>query len=308
MGNFKKIIAVVGPTSSGKSDFAVNLANKILKKKKDLGIKGTEIISVDSRQIYKGFDISSGKITEIEKSGIKHHMLDIASPKRIYTANQFKKRAEKIIDRLHKENILPILCGGTNFWIDSILYDYSFPEVPPNKKLREKLEKKTTEELYKELGKKDKRRAFEIDKKNKRRLVRALEIIDSIKKVPALNKNRKYDYMILGIYPGKFTLDKRIKERLDKRIKIGMIEEIENIHKNGVSYKKLKNFGLEFKWTSRYLQNEIPFEVMKKGLSTAIIQFAKRQMTWLKKNQEILWTKKTQTNKDLCNKIFNFLE
>ena len=180
-----KIIVVLGQTASGKSEFAVKLAKKFNPP------VGGEIISADSRQVYKGLDIGSGKIIKKEMKGVPHHLLDITSPKRTFTVYQYQKLAKKALKDIIKRGKIPIICGGTGLYIDSIIYGIKFPEVPPNPKLRKKLEKRTTEELFKQLQKLDPRRAQNIDKYNRRRLIRALEIIITTSKpVPTLNNIR----------------------------------------------------------------------------------------------------------------------
>ena len=162
----QKIIVILGPTASGKSGLAVKLAKKI----------DGEIISADSRQVYKGMDIGTGKIIKKEMFGIPHYLLDIKNPKKQFTVMEFKKLAEKKIAEILKKKKIPIICGGTGFYINSVVDDIDFPEIKPDKKLRKELEKKPTEELFKILKKLNPTRAKNIDSKNKRRLIRAIEI------------------------------------------------------------------------------------------------------------------------------------
>ncbi|MEK7612980.1 MAG: tRNA (adenosine(37)-N6)-dimethylallyltransferase MiaA, partial [Patescibacteria group bacterium] len=166
----KKVLVIVGPTASGKSGLAVRLAKKF---------KG-EIISVDSRQVYKGLDIGTGKITKKEMKGVPHYLLDVANPKKQFSVSQYKKFADKIVRYIVLENRLPIIVGGTGFYIDTLAGKFSLPDVPPNKLLRRKLEKFDTEELFKMLKKKDPARAKTIDRHNKVRLIRALEIVNAL--------------------------------------------------------------------------------------------------------------------------------
>ncbi|MEK7634419.1 MAG: tRNA (adenosine(37)-N6)-dimethylallyltransferase MiaA, partial [Patescibacteria group bacterium] len=161
-----KIIVILGPTSSGKSKLAIKIAKKY----------DGEIISADSRQVYKKLNIGSGKITKKEMEGIPHYLLDVTSPKRTFTVNQYQKLAKKALKKIIKKGKLPIICGGTGLYIDTLIYDYQLPQVPPQPKLRKQLEKKSTEELFGQLQKLDSRRAQNIDKHNRRRLIRALEI------------------------------------------------------------------------------------------------------------------------------------
>ncbi|MBP6884548.1 MAG: tRNA (adenosine(37)-N6)-dimethylallyltransferase MiaA, partial [Candidatus Pacebacteria bacterium] len=174
----EKLIIVAGPTSSGKTSYAIKLAKKI----------GGEVISADSRQVYKGLNLLSGKVTKKEMAGIPHHLLDITNPKKIFSVSDYQKLANKAIADILSRNKVPIICGGTGFYIDAIVYDRILPEVPPNKKLRAILEKKTIVELFKMLVKLDPARANTIDKDNPVRLIRAIEIAKALGSVPKLSK------------------------------------------------------------------------------------------------------------------------
>ena len=167
MKSLQKIIVVCGPTATGKSDYAVELAKKV---------RG-EIISADSRQVYRGLDIGSGKITKKEMRGIPHYCLDIANPKRVFSVSSYKKFADKAIKDIVNRGKTPIICGGTGFYIDAVICDIAFPAVPPNKTLRKTLEKLSLEELQNKLQKLDPRRFELVDQKNKVRLIRAIEKI-----------------------------------------------------------------------------------------------------------------------------------
>jgi len=282
-----KLIVIVGPTASGKSDLAVFLARKF----------NGEIISADSRQVYKYMDIGTGKITKKETKGIPHYMLDVAHPSRQFTVAQFKKRGKKIIADIQKRNKLPILVGGTGFYIDSVVYNIDFPKVKANPLLRSMLRNKTTEELFEMLKRKDPRRAKTIERKNKRRLIRALEIIDATgKPVPSIGLpgnpmlESSYDLLIIGIKIEKERLHKRIEKQLDARLRQGMIAEVKKLReKIGVSWKRLENFGLEYRWIARYLQKKITKEKMHEELVCDIKRYSKRQMTWFKRDKGIHW-------------------
>ncbi|MBI4993536.1 tRNA (adenosine(37)-N6)-dimethylallyltransferase MiaA [Candidatus Wolfebacteria bacterium] len=284
----QKILVILGQTASGKSDLAVKLAQKF----------NGEIISADSRQVYKGLNIGSGKITKKEMAGIPHYLLDVASPKRIFTASQYQKLAKKTLKKIIKRGKLPIICGGTGLYINSLLYDYKFPEVAPQPKLRKKLEKLTTENLFKKLQELDQRRAQNIDRYNRRRLIRALEIV-LMTKLPVQtlattcdsnNKISSYNALRIGIKKSPEELKKLIKKRLLKRIKQGMIKEVKDLHyKNGLSWKRLDNLGLEYRYISRYLQGLITKKEMIEILEKEIHRYAKRQMTWFKRDKDIIW-------------------
>jgi tRNA dimethylallyltransferase len=277
-----KLLVIVGPNASGKSDLAVKLAKKF----------DGEVVSADSRQVYKGMDIGTGKITKEEMQRIPHYLIDIASPKRRFSVAQYQKKAIEAIKKIQKKGKLPILCGGTGFYIQAVVDGITIPKVKPDWKLREKLEKKTCDELYQQLKKLDPKRAKTIDKKNKRRLIRALEIVLSSKKpVPPLKKKKMFDVLIIGIKRDKEELKERIKKRLLKRFELGMIEEVKRLKKSGLSWKRLEEFGLEYRFIAYYLQGKMKYNEMVERLQKAIENYAKRQMTWFKRDKRILWIK-----------------
>lgn len=275
-----KLIVILGQTSTGKSGFAVDVAKMI----------NGEIISADSRQVYKGMDLGTGKITKKEMRGVPHYLLDIAHPKKVFTVSDFQKKARKSIKEIIEKGKVPIICGGTGFYIDSIINESSFPKVKPNKKLRELLDKKSTKQLFEILQKLDNVRARNIDSKNRVRLIRAIEIAKAIGKVPALNKpSSRYKILKIGLTLPPLILKEVIKKRLLSRIKRGMIKEVENLHKNGLSWKRLDSLGLEYRYVSLFLQKRISKEDMINKLYTEIWHFAKRQKTWFKRDPNIIW-------------------
>lgn len=283
-----KIIVVLGPTASGKSDLAVVLAKKF----------NGEVISADSRQVYKGLDIGTGKITKKEMQNIRHHLLDVANPKNQFTAADFKKLAGKAMQKILNDKKVPIICGGTGFYIDALLGEKQIPEVPPNMKLREKLENKTTEELFKILQKLDPERARNIDAKNPRRLIRAIEIAKAIGKVPKIESRiMNYELCKIGIKIPDEELKKRIYKRLIARIKTGMIKEAENLHKKRLSWKRMTELGLEYKYLAFLLQNKISKNEFIKQLNSAIWHYAKRQITYFKRDKKINWFKPEEFSK-----------
>jgi tRNA dimethylallyltransferase len=297
MAEKPKIIVILGPTASGKSDLAVEVAIKI----------NGEIISADSRQVYKGMDIGSGKITKKEMKGVPHYLLDVISPMspRPFTVARYQQLAKIAIKKIIAKGKVPIICGGTGFYIDSLIYDYEFPQIPPNAKIRNRLEKESAAELFKRLKKLDPGRAKNIDRFNKRRLIRALEIIISTKKpVSPLKKSSPYDVIKIGVARNRDELKKLISKRLKKRLKAGMAAEIKNLRRQGVSWQKLDDFGLEYRFVSRYLRGLIPKEKMLSQLEKEIIAYAKRQMTWFKRDPEIFWIK---NQKSVLLKIENFI-
>jgi tRNA dimethylallyltransferase len=297
----KKLIVILGPTASGKSETAVKLAKKF----------NGEIISADSRQVYKGMDIGTGKVTKKEMKGIPHHLLDVASPKRRFTVVQYRKLALKAINKIFKKGKIPILCGGTGFYIQAVVDGILIPEIKPDWKLRRELEKKTIEELFNQLKKLDPKRAKTIEKKNKRRLIRALEIIIKTKKsVPSLKKKplpypaskntssssppslpSEARFLMIGIKKEKEELKKSIKKRFLKWLEQGFLKEVLKLRKLGLSWQKIEEFGLHYRIASQYLQNKITDKELIENSLRELQNYAKRQITWFKRDKRIHWAK-----------------
>jgi tRNA dimethylallyltransferase len=312
MSEKNKIIVILGPTASGKSDIAVSLALRLCSgQAKKLGISGAEIISADSRQVYKGLNIGTGKITKKEMRGVKHHLLDVASPTlrlrsgqaKRFTASDFVISTNETVVQIVERGKIPIICGGTGFYIDALLGDKQIPEVPPDQNLRKRLEKKSAEELFEMLKKMDPERAKNIDAKNPRRLVRAIEICEALEKVPPLRSDfakattnkqgsagqAKYEALKIGIKVEEKELKKRINKRIEKWFKMGLLKEVKNLHTKGLSWKRMGEIGLEYKIVSLFLQSKISKSEMIKRMRTETWQYAKRQMTWFKKDKNIIW-------------------
>lgn len=291
-----KIIVLVGPTSSGKSDLGVHLAKKF----------NGEIISADSRQVYKGMDLGSGKITKKEMAGIPHHLLDVADPKRVFSASRYQKLAQTAIKKVIKNKKVPLIVGGTGFYVRSIIDGLVLPSVPPNAKLRQKLEKKTVAQLFKILQKLDLARAKVIDRNNPHRLIRSIEVAKALGKMPTLETtDSPYDFLQIGLLIDFKKLEEKIRARLAKRLRAGMLAEVKNLHKQGVSWKRLGSFGLEYKHCALHLQGKETRAEMSEGIVRESLQYAKRQMTWFKKNQRITWTKTARQAEQL---VKNFLK
>jgi tRNA dimethylallyltransferase len=302
-----KLLVILGPTASGKSDLAIKLAKLF---------KG-EIISADSRQVYKGMDIGTGKVPisyeppsgEFTKSsiprsslnnerrgisiyseGIRHHLLDVADPNEYFSVTQYQKLALEAIQNIQNKGKLPILCGGTGLYLSVIIEGWQLPYVPPNLQLRQSLEKLTPEQLFEKLKTLDPKRAQSIDPHNKRRIIRALEIVSQNKTISPLKKiTPPWEILILGIKKDKNELQELIKKRLLKRLDEGMIEEVKKLKEKGVSSKRLDDFGLEYRWINRYLEQKITYEEMVESLYRDICHYAKRQMTWFKKIPNLHW-------------------
>ena len=285
------LIAIVGPTASGKSDLGVRLAKEF----------DGEIVSADSRQVYKGLDIGSGKITKKEMMGVPHHLLDVALPKHTFSVERYQTLARKAIRGIQKRGKLPIVVGGTPFYVYAVVDGYVFPEVKPNPKLRKELEQLSIGQLLEKLKKLDPRRAESIEQKNKRRLVRALEIVMTTgKPVPELKKAAPlFDVLMVGMRRSPQELKKRIHKRLLNRLAHGMVDEVEQLHKNGLSWKRLEEFGLEYRFVAQYLsryarsgadrQKKISYREMVDLIQKESEDFARRQMLWFKRDPRIHW-------------------
>jgi tRNA dimethylallyltransferase len=320
MNKSNKIIVILGPTSSGKSDVAIRLAKKF----------NGEIISADSRQVYRGLDIGAGKEPGVWdaknkfyiSSNIPHYGIDIISPNTEYNAAKFKKYADKVITDILSRGKVPIICGGTGFWIKAIVDNIAYPEVKPNPALRNQLRNKKKEALFKMLQKLDPARAKTIDRNNPARLIRAIEICKTLGKVPRPMRNyetdtnlrtkhrfidfldsNRYKFLQIGISLSKDKLQKNIKKRLQKRFAGGMISEVKKLHfEDKVSWKRLESFGLGYSLISRYLKfaASVAAKPLKNKQKKELFEkvylsekdYAKRQMTWFQKDKRIVWQEK----------------
>jgi len=274
-----KIIVVLGQTATGKSDMAVQIA-------KDFD---GEVISADSRQVYKDLDIGSGKIIKEEMQDVPHHLLDVVKVEKVFSVADFQRQAYEVIDDILSRGKVPIIAGGTAFYIQSIVDGIVLPEIEKNPELRKELEELSLNELQKRLEEANPKRYAEIDNQNKVRLIRALEIISRLDKVPELEKKPKYEVLQIGLEWPKEILHQRIHDRIVSRMRIGMLEEVEKLNESGVTWERLESLGLEYRYLSLLLQEKITKEEMFSELETKTKQFAKRQMTWWKKDDSILW-------------------
>jgi tRNA dimethylallyltransferase len=288
-----KLIVILGPTASGKTELAIKLAKKF----------NGEIINADSRQVYKGMDIGTAKPTKKEMKGIPHHLLDIASPKRKFTVAQYRKLALKAIEKIQKKGKIPFLVGGTWFYIRAIVDGLVIPEVPPDWKLRKRLEKKSPEELYKILKKLDPERAKTIEKENPRRLIRAIEICKKIGKVPPLKfKPLPYPVLMIGIKRKKKELMERIRKRFFEWLKKGLILEVLKLRKIGISFKRIEEFGMHYREIAWYLQGKISEKEMIENSIKEIQDYAKKQINWFKKDKRVKWVKDLREAEKLVKK------
>ncbi len=265
------IVIVVGPTASGKSAKAVEIAKE----------RNGEVISVDSRQVYRTLDIGTEKTSAEEMAGIPHHLIDIRDPEERYSAGDFVHDARELIRDMQERGKLPVLAGGTHFYVDALLY--GLPQEPIRPKLREALESRTTEELFKMLSDKDPQRASAIDPSNRRRLVRALEIIESRGSVPVRAPQKPaYDVEWVIVDLPKEELRVRIDARLEQALDRGLIEEVRKTRAR-VGDARLTELGLEYRIIGEYLRGERTEESLLPALSSALWRYARQQKNWLKR-------------------------
>ena len=267
-----QVLLIMGPTASGKSSRGVEEALQ----------RGGEIISVDSRQVYRGLDIGTEKITEDEMHGVPHHLIDIRDPRENYSAGDFVAEAERLIKEISARGKLPILVGGTHFYFNALLK--GLPEgVGANPELRNELEQLSTEELVVRVAMRDPRRAKELDPKNRRRLIRALEIIEAKGEVPARTPSAPaYAAEWVVIDPPKEELQARIDARLQSALERGLIDEVRHVREE-VGDARLNELGLEYKIVGEYLRGERTEISLLPTLSAKLWQYARRQKAWLRK-------------------------
>ena len=302
--NKKKLnfIVITGPTATGKTKVAVDIAYH----------NNGEIISADSRQIYKGMDIGTGKDLgeyNINKKQIPYHLIDILDPREDYSVYQFQRDFLSSYNEIKKRGNLPILCGGTGLYIESILLKYKLQNAPgPNQNLRQSLKGKKTEELLSLLEKISPEKYQDPSKKDtKNRIIRTLEIeLDKTTNEPDIFANQNInDFLVLGIKQERQDNRNLIKKRLIERVDEGLIEEVEGLINNKIDISRLDYFGLEYKFVGLYLKNELNKEDLIEKLHIAICQFAKRQMSWFRRMEkrgiDIHWV--SPHDKDTINNL-----
>lgn len=276
----QKIIVIVGATASGKTALAIQVAKKI----------GGEIISADSRQVYRGLNIGTEKVSREEMDGIPHHLIDIAEVGAVYTAAGFKDDAEHAIEDITARGKVPIIAGGTFFYVAALLCTVSIPQVPPDETLRRELEIKDADTLYAALKRLDPNRAKAIDPNNKRRLIRALEIIQALGSVPApLSPETPYDALIVGIHIDRAALRARIRNRAKRAVARGLVEETKQLLARGVARERLAAIGLEYPLAMAYLDGDLTDAALIEKLEEKNWQYAKRQLAWLARMDDIRW-------------------
>ncbi len=277
-----KVLVIVGPTGSGKTALSLELAS----------LYNGEIINADSRQVYKGLDIGTEKITTEEMEDTPHHLLSIVDPKEAYTAQRFVADATAAIKDMQSRNKLPIIVGGTFFYIDMLLEKVGSAPVAPNPSLRAELDAYDEEELYAMVQSKDPAFAQRVDKNNKRRLLRALEILHVLPSVPSFEKQESsYDALIIGLHLERDVLKERLMKRAEAALARGLVEETESLLKNGVSEERLREIGLEYRLVLDFKEGKLSHEALLKSMGEKNWQYAKRQLVWLKRDDSIQWFK-----------------
>ena len=271
-----KLIVIAGTNASGKSGLGVELASRY----------GGEVVSADSRQVFRGLDLGSGKITPQEMRGVPHHLIDVCQPGDFFSMADFQRLAYAAIDGIQARGKLPFLVGGTGLYVDAVAEGYELSDRAPDLALRAELETHTTPELYQMLQKK--LPGTEIDPRNRNRVMRALERLAADDYHPGKRQPR-YEVLKLGVSWDRETLKQRIDERLERRLRDGMVQEVQGLLDAGVSREFLMKLGLEYRYLTLYLDGELTYEQMVLELGNAIKKFAKRQVTWFKKDPAIHW-------------------
>jgi tRNA dimethylallyltransferase len=280
MSERKKIVAVVGPTASGKTSLGIHLASQL----------GGEVISADSRQIYTDLNIGTEKVTKEEMNGVPHHLLDIAAPMQTVSVLEYSTLAEKALEEIWSNGHIPFVVGGSGFYTDTLLRGITLPEVLPNPTLRAKLENTSLEELLKDLEEKDLDTFNRIDKENKRRVVRALEIVDTLGTVPKPEKKElDFDVLWIGLQVSREEIQKKIEDRFNETLEKGLVEEVQGLLEKGVTHERLFELGLEYRAVSLFLQGKIDREEMIEQCKLEVFKYAKRQERWFKRNKDIEW-------------------
>jgi len=303
----QKCLVILGPTSVGKTDLALNLA-------KDYG---GELVACDSRQVYKGLDIGTGKMPNIkdqlssikkdqgfwEIAGIRVWMYDVAKPQEQYSVNQYVKDAKAVVDRIVEQGKLPIIVGGTGLYLKGLLYGFDQAETPINYQLREELEKSSLGEVQERLNNLSPTLLGGLnhsEKNNKRRLIRKIEIVmygytDKVSQGSGII-GHGFDCLLIGLLAPRPILNRSIDLRLDLRLSQGLIEEARQLHKNGLSFKRMRELGLEYEVLADLLEDKIAIDECQKKLKDINHQYAKRQMTYFKKMKDIHWFDVTDKN------------
>lgn len=278
--NKPKAIAIVGPTASGKTSLSIAVAKRF----------DGEVISADSRQVYRGFDIGTGKVTPEEMDGVPHHLIDIADPTTIYSAADFLRDATTAIEDVRRRERTPIIAGGTFFYIELLRGTMTPAPVAPNPALRKTLETYSNAALLKQLRITDPRRANTIDPNNRRRIIRSLEIIDALGTVPEpTSVESDYQWLVIGVTREKEELRKRFQARIQDWLQRGFLDEVQSLQTTPEVRARLPEFGFEYTLAQSHLAGELNETAFIERFVEKNWQYAKRQLTWLKRDPNIVW-------------------
>ncbi|GAC1435733.1 MAG: tRNA (adenosine(37)-N6)-dimethylallyltransferase MiaA [Ktedonobacteraceae bacterium] len=281
--NKPPLIVVLGPTASGKSALGIALAQRF----------HGEIVSADSRQVYRGLDIGTAKVTAEEQALVPHHLLDIVEPSEIYTVSHFQHAALSIIYAILARQHIPFLVGGSPHYIQAVVDNLDMPQVAPQPALRAQLEQRPLLDLLQELQERDPRSFAVIDRNNPRRVIRALEVCITTGKPFSAQRGRArplYRSLLLGIQWPREELYMRIDARVDERMQMGMVQEVQDLLNAGISHERLDALGLEYRFVDRWLRGEfVSEEQMVERLKYAIHDFTRRQLTWFRRDTRIVW-------------------
>lgn len=278
-----RLVVVLGPTASGKSALGIALARRF----------NGEIVSADSRQVYRGLDIGTAKVTPEEQALVPHHLLDVADACDVYTVSQFRQDAIDAIDDILARNRQPFMVGGSPHYIQAVADNLAIPSIPPQSTLRAELEAHPLPDLLAELERLDPRSYAVIDRRNPRRVIRALEVCLFSGKPFSEQRGKAeplYESLLLGIHWPREVLYRRIDERVDERIRLGMVREVRELLERGISHERLEDLGLEYRFISRLLRGEYAAEEeMTRRLKFAIHDFTRRQLSWFRRDPRIVW-------------------
>ena len=302
-----KVIVIAGPTASGKTELSIELAKRI----------NGEIISSDSMQIYKDMDIGTAKVTPEEMQGIKHYMIDFVSPEQRYSVSDFKKDSEKAIEEILQKRKVPIIVGGTGLYIDSLIYGIEYPKIEFDEEYRNHLMKEAeTEEglqnLYNQAKEIDNEAMQIISQNDKKRIIRILEIYKATgknkteqEKLSRIN-GVKYDFRVFAINMDREKLYERINKRVDIMIEQGLVQEVEKL-KQKYNHFPTAMQGLGYKEVVEYLEEKCTYEEMIEKIKQETRRYAKRQLTWFRKNKQTIWLDAEngiQSNSDIILEVY----
>lgn len=275
----EKLVVIAGTNASGKSGLGIELAKHY----------GAEVVSADSRQVYVGLDLGSGKVTPEETQGVPHHLIDVVKPNDFFSLTDFQELAYKSIDDIHSRGKKAFLVGGTGLYVNSIVDGYNIRRAPVNEELRNEVAAKSIDELIALLKEKNPDALTNIDLKNKRRLERAVErTLLGVTEVP--KNTPHYETLVLGVSWPRDVLYERIRVRLDRRLDDGMLDEVKRLREEGATDEFLYSLGLEYRFILMYLRGEFAdFNAFYNKLFMEIRHLGKEQMTWFKKRTDIHW-------------------